>query len=184
MKMKCSLFAAFALTVCNMASAQFSPNSTNPEEVNLKNLVYLNTYSNWEWSVPSSGDGLELTAWYTESGVDDPHDTVMRIRGNILYFDGKMEAEEVEVTNVNLPDYVFEEDYELQSLEEVEAFIQANKHLPDVPSAAEVAENGMNVAEMTNVVLRKVEELTLHMIDMKKENDALKKQVELLSASR
>jgi hypothetical protein len=72
----------------------------------------------------------------------------------------------VEVNNV--ADYVFADDYKLRSLSEVEQFVSENKHLPDVPSADELEETGMNVAEMNNLLLQKVEELTLYIIDLEK----------------
>lgn len=90
-------------------------------------------------------------------------------------------ATEVQIVNSSeLPrsDYVFEEDYKLRTLEEVEQFVKTNKHLPEVPSAAEFKENGYSVGEMDDVLLRKVEELTLYMIELKKENEALKVQNE------
>ena len=87
---------------------------------------------------------------------------------------GKIVGQEVIVTLDNWADYVFEDDYELKSLEEVEDFIESNKHLPDVPSAQEVEENGVSLGEMDAILLRKIEELTLYMIDLKKENEALK----------
>jgi len=109
---------------------------------------------------------------------------------------GKIEAEEIEVTlasmqdlnlngtlaannitytaNGQTADHVFEENYNLRSLEEIEAFILENKHLPDVPSAAEMEEEGVNLAEMNKLLLQKVEELTLHLIEKDKEIDKLK----------
>jgi hypothetical protein len=78
------------------------------------------------------------------------------------------------------PDYVFEEDYNLPSLEEVEAYIKANKHLPEIPSAAEFEANGIQLGKMSFDLLKKVEELTLYMIELKKENEALKARVEAL----
>lgn len=78
------------------------------------------------------------------------------------------------------PDYVFEEDYDLKPLEDVDQYIEENKHLPDVPSAAEIEEKGVNVLDMNAVLLRKIEELTLYVIDLKKDNDALKAEVETL----
>jgi len=74
-------------------------------------------------------------------------------------------------------DYVFEEDYDLNTIEEVEGFIKKNKHLPNVPSAKEVSKKGIDVAEMDATLLRQIEELWLHMIELKKENDALKTEV-------
>ncbi|MCL2290276.1 MAG: hypothetical protein FWC34_06155 [Bacteroidetes bacterium] len=72
------------------------------------------------------------------------------------------------------PDFVFENDYELRPLNEVEQFIIENKHLPNVPSAAEVEANGINLGEMNAILLQKVEELTLYIIQMQKEIDELK----------
>jgi hypothetical protein len=69
------------------------------------------------------------------------------------------------------PDYVFEKDYNLLPLAELEAYINQNKHLPEVPSAKEMAVNGLNLKEMNLLLLKKVEELTLHLIEMKKENE-------------
>jgi hypothetical protein len=65
-------------------------------------------------------------------------------------------------------DYVFEPDYKLAPLAEIEAFTKANKHLPEVPSAAEMTTQGVDVASMNMVLLKKVEELTLHAIAQEK----------------
>ncbi|MEQ8245924.1 MAG: hypothetical protein RIB66_21095, partial [Fulvivirga sp.] len=67
------------------------------------------------------------------------------------------------------PDYVFEEDYPLSSLSEIESYIKANKHLPEVPSAAQMKEEGVNMVEMQMLLLKKVEELTLLLIEKDKE---------------
>ena len=75
------------------------------------------------------------------------------------------------------PDYVFKADYNLRSLEEVEAYINEHSHLPEIPSAAEFEAEGIKLGLMSFDLLKKVEELTLYMIDMKKENDALKARV-------
>ncbi len=72
-------------------------------------------------------------------------------------------------------DYVFEEDYELLQLEEVEKFINKNGHLPNVPSAQQVVDAGIDVAQMDAKLLEKIEELTLYVIELKKEIDQLKK---------
>ena len=99
-----------------------------------------------------------------------------------LAVEGKIGAREVEVTLASpWPDYVFESSYELTSLGELKAYIAENKHLPNVPSAAEVAENGVNLGQMDAILMQKIEELTLHMIRLDEENQALKAQVEALS---
>ncbi|WP_304064829.1 tail fiber protein [Pedobacter glucosidilyticus] len=87
---------------------------------------------------------------------------------------GKIHAEEVRVDlNVPGPDYVFEQDYQLKSLPEIQAFIKENKHLPEVPSAKEMEEKGINLSEMNMLLLKKVEELTLYLI---KQNEMRKVQ--------
>jgi trimeric autotransporter adhesin len=75
------------------------------------------------------------------------------------------------------PDFVFDETYTPMSLYEIESFVKTNKHLPEIPSAKDVAENGVKVGELQTKLLQKVEELTLHLIELKKENDALKRAV-------
>ncbi|MGA2501667.1 MAG: hypothetical protein ABSH20_28335 [Tepidisphaeraceae bacterium] len=74
-------------------------------------------------------------------------------------------------------DYVFEPGYRLRPLSEVNAYIQANHHLPDIPSAEEVKQTGMGVGEMEAKLLAKVEELTLHLIRQDKENHELREHV-------
>lgn len=76
-----------------------------------------------------------------------------------------------------VPDYVFESGYKLAPLSEVEAYTQANKHLPDVPSAKEIEAGGMDLAKMNLTLLRKVEELTLHAIAQEKRIQSLEAQI-------
>lgn len=93
---------------------------------------------------------------------------------------GVIHAEEVKVDlNVPGPDYVFEESYPLLSLEETQAYIKENKHLPGIPSSAEMHQNGVNLLEINMKLLEKVEELTLHLIDQQKKIDAQNKAMEL-----
>ncbi len=80
-------------------------------------------------------------------------------------------------TSANWADYVFNKDYKLLSLGEVEKYVKKNKHLPGVPSADEVVKEGVDVVAMDAKLLQKIEELTLYMIEMKKENEVLKKRV-------
>lgn len=72
------------------------------------------------------------------------------------------------------PDFVFEHDYQLPSLYEVERFIKTHQHLPDIPTASEIAEEGQDLGEMNRKLLQKIEELTLYVIALKKEVDDLK----------
>jgi len=72
-----------------------------------------------------------------------------------------------------IPDYVFEKDYKLQSLEEISEFVKREKHLPEIPSAKEISAKGMDLTQMNVLLLKKVEELTLHAIRM---NDQIQNQ--------
>lgn len=78
------------------------------------------------------------------------------------------------------PDYVFSKSYKLNSLDSVENFINKNSHLPDVPSAKEIGSNGFDVAEMDAKLLRKVEELTLYVIEISKKEKENKEEVAVL----
>ena len=88
-----------------------------------------------------------------------------------LAVEGSIIAREIKVQASGWSDFVFEESYDLPSLEQVEVQIKEKGHLKDIPSAAEVAENGIYLGEMDAKLLQKIEELTLYMIDMNKKND-------------
>ncbi|MGD1958114.1 MAG: hypothetical protein ACFB2Y_04640 [Fulvivirga sp.] len=88
---------------------------------------------------------------------------------------GKVRANEI-VVNTTGADYVFEENYKLKSLREVEAFINENNHLPGIPSATEMQAQGMSVGELNTKLLEKIEELTLHTINQQKEIEELKSE--------
>lgn len=100
-----------------------------------------------------------------------------------LAVEGKIGAREVNVTTTTpWPDYVFTRHYDLPKLAEVKTFIDKNKHLPEVPTAKDVEANGINLGEMNTLLLKKIEELTLYMIELKQENDLLKAEVEKINA--
>jgi hypothetical protein len=97
-----------------------------------------------------------------------------------LAVNGTITATKVKVTLTGWSDYVFKENYPLRPLEEVESFIKTNQHLPDIPSEKEVVANGNDLGEMDKKLLQKIEELTLYLIDLKKENTAMKARLEKL----
>lgn len=97
-----------------------------------------------------------------------------------LEVNGTIRSKEVIVEATGWPDYVFDPEYELQSLEEIEAHIKTKGHLPEIPSAKEVEEEGQHLGEMQQLLLKKIEELTLHVIELKKQNDAQQKEIERL----
>ncbi|MGX5689552.1 hypothetical protein [Arcticibacter tournemirensis] len=91
-----------------------------------------------------------------------------------LAVDGQIKATSVKVLgNIALPDYVFHRTYNLRSIRSVEDYINKEGHLPEVPSAQEVARDGMDLGEMNAVLLKKIEELTLYIIQQDKRIDAL-----------
>jgi hypothetical protein len=96
-----------------------------------------------------------------------------------LTVNGIVKAEELVLNSVGA-DFVFEEDYQLPSLEEVETFIKKNKHLPEVPSAKDLQENGAGVGELQTILLQKIEEITLYVIEMKKLHDLQANKIKLL----
>jgi cell division protein FtsB len=95
---------------------------------------------------------------------------------------GKIIAEEVKVQlRASWPDYVFADNYQLMPIEELEKSIKANRHLPNIPSAARVnAANGIELGEMNRKLVEKVEELTLYIIQLKKENKSLQQNNQTL----
>ncbi|TXN36138.1 hypothetical protein FVB32_16400 [Flagellimonas hymeniacidonis] len=101
--------------------------------------------------------------------------------GYKMAIDGKLITEEVKVQlSGNWPDYVFAEDYNLPSLEEIQKHIKEKGHLPNIPSAKEVEENGIQLGEMNRLLLEKIEELTLYLLELKKENQNQQKEIEQL----
>lgn len=97
--------------------------------------------------------------------------------GYKLAVDGKAIVTELLVRLVpNWPDYVFDKNYKLPGLNEVEDFIKKNNHLPGIPSAKTLEVNGLNVGEMQKLQMEKIEELTLYIIGLKKEIEILKQQ--------
>jgi hypothetical protein len=86
--------------------------------------------------------------------------------------------------NVQAPDYVFEKNYNLLPLSQLESYINQNKHLPEVPSAKEMEENGLNLKEMNLILLKKVEELTLYVLELKNENQEIKNELKHVKNSR
>jgi hypothetical protein len=79
-----------------------------------------------------------------------------------------------------VPDYVFANDYKLKTLSEVDQYVKANSHLPEIPSAKEMAQNGMLVSEMNLSLLKKIEELTLYAIEQQKKLEAMSERLSKL----
>jgi hypothetical protein len=106
--------------------------------------------------------------------------------GSKLTVAGNIHAQEVKVTLKagQVPDYVFAKDYELKSLQEVEKYIKENNHLPEIQSALEIEKNGLMLAEMNMNLLKKMEEMTLYMIEQNKQIIDLKNRLEKVELSK
>ena len=103
-----------------------------------------------------------------------------------LSVNGNIRSKEVKVEIENWPDFVFKKDYENMSLENLEAYISLNKHLPGVPSATEAQNDGISLGEMNKILLQKIEELTLHLIEKDKQVNKMQagqiKQLKMIKA--
>ncbi len=127
-----------------------------------------------------TGGGLAIS---TEGGFFDLND------GYITYLplssgQGLRVQGELKVVDLAWPDYVFEDNYELASLEEVEQHIDTHGHLPDVPSAATVEADGVDLGEMNVILLRKIEEMTLRQIELHKAVTRLQNELTGLKGQR
>ncbi|WP_131537072.1 hypothetical protein [Pedobacter nototheniae] len=149
---------------------------------------YSNLYSSW-------GSSL---AFYTTTSSGPSNTLVERMYinafGNVgigtnspkekLSVNGNIRAKEIKVETNNWPDYVFAKDYVLPTLAETEKHIKEKGHLQGIPSATEVKENGVELGEMNKLLLKKVEELTLYLIQKDKEMAELLNRVKLLEENR
>ena len=102
----------------------------------------------------------------------------------LVDYNGKLYAHEVEVKLGNFPDYVFDDDYQLMPLKNIENFIKENNHLPGVPDATTVINNGLNLGDMDVILLEKIEELTLHLINQEKEIEKLQNELNKLQTTK
>jgi hypothetical protein len=100
-----------------------------------------------------------------------------------LYVGGSIICEELVVKlQANWADYVFAPSYKLMPLSDVKTFIAANSHLPEVPSACEIEKNGVATGDMLTIQMKKIEELTLYLIQMQEQNEALTKRLDALES--
>lgn len=120
---------------------------------------------------------------YTTNSVNFPSGNVgigTTSPSHKLAVNGTIRAKEV-IIDTGWADYVFAADYDLAPLSEVEAHIKKNGHLPDVPSAADIAADGVSLGEMQSLLMAKVEELTLHTIRQEKQIQELRQLNQVLT---
>jgi len=107
-------------------------------------------------------------------GTVDPHGYKLAVNGNVI-----ATSMTVKLYN-NWPDYVFKPNYRLPSLTAVKAYIDQNQHLPEMPSEQEVKDNGINLGEIVKIQTKKIEELTLYLINKDKQLEEQQKQIDAL----
>lgn len=157
----------------NLISGNADPGNNDSYFYHLTSINYHILGSN------KNGTGLIRKLGFALGGGDTESDVKMMIdqSGNVgigntnpdakLTVSGQVHAQEVKVTiNAPGPDYVFEKDYSLPSLDQIKNYIDENKHLPEVPSAKEMEKNGVQLGEMNMLLLKKIEELTLYTLEL------------------
>ncbi|MCB9201484.1 MAG: hypothetical protein H6604_00335 [Flavobacteriales bacterium] len=176
------------------------PNTTivsNQINTNNELITTVNGVSSDPISLPSNG--VSSTIWQVNNNeislINDGNIRIGNVSNNDvignykLSVDGKLWAEEIEVvetiaangfrtTPKQWADKVFEEEYDLKDLQEVQKFIEENGHLPEIPSEKEVKENGVELLEMNVLLLQKVEELTLYILKQQQEIQEMKSRLD------
>jgi hypothetical protein len=170
--------------------------TANPlHELDVNGVINTSAYSTNTQGVYVDGNGGTSDGINSDAGPgylsfrtnDVDNRMVIDLYGNIgmgtttpdakLAVKGTIHSTEVKVDlNVPGPDYVFQLDYKLNTLNEIKAYIEKNHHLPEMPSADQMAKDGLNLGEMNTKLLKKVEELTLYAIDQQKKIDLLEQQ--------
>jgi len=134
--------------------------------------LYSSEYFRFSNSVFVTG-AVEATGNFSVGGNIEA-DGHLRADLNVEADTAKVNVVRISDWTIEAPDYVFADDYELRDLSAVEDYVKENKHLPEVPSAEEMKENGVNLSELNMTLLKKVEELTLYVIAQNKEIEILK----------
>ena len=140
----------------------------------------------WTFHNPASEDHLSIG--YTYNNFIQNDYLVIGLNGNVgigthenldakLCVNGKIKAKEVQVTSSGWADHILRSDYDLRPLNELESYINKNGKLPDIPSEKDVAEKGLSLGEMQKKLLEKIEEISLYLIAINKENNELKNKV-------
>ncbi|WP_454880749.1 hypothetical protein [Sphingobacterium detergens] len=149
--------------------------------------IRLGSYNNQGWSAwqtfyTSANANTETADWKAKKiyvvdklgiGTNDPKEA--------LSVNGKILAQEVKIkTDISVPDYVFDPSYKLPTLSSIEEYVKKHRHLPEIPSASDIEKDGVNLTEMSFSLLKKVEELTLHLIEKEKKIESQEERLESL----
>lgn len=154
------------------AAAQFA--MTNNGSIFIRNAASATAGSpvSWNNAIYIGEDGKVGIGTVSETDMNNAPDYQLYVQTGII-------TEKVKVAlKGDWADYVFDKDYSLMNLDLLEKYIDEHHHLPDLPSADEVKENGIDLGEMDAKLLQKIEELTLYVIDLKKENEELKSLIQ------
>ena len=173
-----------------------NPNA-NLEIYNWGNLAHTRIFTNQHAGMAKleiaggvAGFGAEYSGWniyhshnqtnkdlYFRHGQTGEPNVIFADNGNVAIY-GKLESKEVKVTLTPTADFVFEDSYNLPSLEYIENHIKEKRHLPEIASAKEMEENGINIGEFQIQLLQKIEELTLYTIQQEKKIQKFEKENE------
>lgn len=164
--------ARIATTIVTNSNAPFSSSSILFSQPGFHNMFGVDgTWTSKYFGMKTDGTFVSMGGNFG-IGTDSPTDK-LSVNGNIR-------AKEIKVENANWPDYVFNKDHKLPSLQETENHIKERGHLPGIPSAADVKANGIDLGEMNARLLQKIEELTLHLIEQDKNQKTLQEEVRAL----
>jgi hypothetical protein len=160
-----------------------SPNATLDVNGNIKTSGNINTSdiisdgsNRWIFHTPDDQrKSLHIAPGLPDGQFDWSKQMTINNNGNVAV-NGKIEAIEVKVTQTPTADFVFEENYGLPKLEDVEKHIKEKKHLPEIASAKEMEKEGVNVGEFQIKLLQKIEELTLYSIEQNKKIKSLESE--------
>ncbi len=189
----------FLLSLSNV----WSPAGLNEPTIMFNNGDNTSNFSYWTLGARVSGDNAHKDPQTFKIGYKAPNEpnekeffSIDSYQGRVkigycntnvdgykLYVEEGILTEKVKVAVKDSEDWfdnVFEPDYKIMPIKDLETYITTYKHLPDIPTTSDVLNNGLDLGKMNGLLLKKVEELTLYMIDMKKQLDAAKKEIEAL----
>jgi hypothetical protein len=159
-------------------TGSFTLTSNTPAIGDILKCTSINGDAEW-FTAPESnpspwlacGSDIHFSEGNVGIGTTNTHGYQLAVYGKIL-------TEEVMVKHpVNWPDYVFHNNYKLTDLKELEKFVNQNHHLPEIPSEKEVSENGIELAKMNGLLLKKIEELTLYLIEQQKQLEMVQERL-------
>ena len=139
---------------------------------------YNTTYATTAFEVATNGQ--VFIGPFRQKSTSTHANAILSVDGEVVV--GDLGGHGLWIVQDNWSDYVFDIDYKLLSLDEVEKFYKVNHHLPDVPTAKNIKENGVNVGQTETILLKKIEELTLYIVQQQKEMENQKKDIEALKS--